>query len=77
MPHTYRVATYCLAKKYKKTDVVAVLYHDQSVGKEFYKAYAEFKSIFEEKTGNNWDQRLDRPKQEKGSYIYTLPKESQ
>lgn len=68
MPHTY-----LLAKKYVKTGVVAVLHHDEGVGREFQKAIAEFKSIFEEKTGINWDQRLNKLQQEKGSYTYTPP----
>jgi hypothetical protein len=68
MPHTY-----LLAKKYVKTGVIAVLHHDERVGREFQKAYAEFKSIFEEKTGINWDQRLNKLQQEKGSYTYTPP----
>lgn len=53
--------------------MVAVLHHDEGVGREFQKAYAEFKSIFEEKTGINWDQRLENLEQKKDSYTYTPP----
>jgi hypothetical protein len=68
MPLTYR-----LARKYKRAGLAAVLYHDKDVGKGFQKAYAEFRSIFEEKTGINWDQRLEKLKQEEGNYVYMPP----
>ncbi len=37
------------------------------------KAFEEFKSIFEEKTGVKWDQRLDKLKQDNGKYVYMPP----
>ena len=67
-PHTYVVA-----KKYKRAGLPAVLYHDKDVGKGLQKAFEEFKSIFEDKTGIKWDQRLGKLKQDKQNYVYMPP----
>jgi hypothetical protein len=65
--------TYVVAKKHKRADLSAVLYHDKDVGKGFQKAFEEFRSIFEDKTGIKWDQRLDKLKQDKQQYVYMPP----
>lgn len=65
--------TYVVAKKYKRADMPAALYHDKDVGKGLQKALEEFKSIFEDKTGIKWDQRLDKLKQDEQQYVYMPP----
>lgn len=65
--------TYVVAKKYKRTGLPAVLYHDKDVGKDFHTALAEFKSIFEDKTGVKWDQRLTQRGGNSQSYVYRPP----
>jgi len=62
-----------VAKKYNRSDLPAVLYHDKDVGKRLQKAFEEFRSIFEEKTGIKWDQRLDKPDQNNQKYVYMPP----
>jgi hypothetical protein len=62
--------TYVVAKKHKIADLPAVLYHDKDVGKGLQKAFEEFKSVFEDKTGIKWDQRLDKLKQDEQQYVY-------
>jgi hypothetical protein len=65
--------TYVVAKKYKRADLPAVLYHDKDVGNGLQRAFEEFKSIFEDKTGIKWDQRFNKLKQDKEQYVYMPP----
>jgi hypothetical protein len=62
-----------VAKKYKIADLPAVLYHDKDVGKTLEKAFEEFRSIFEDKTGIKWDHRLNQLDQDKQKYVYKPP----